>query len=89
MKNSAILDILNGVKGNRETFSMPLKERQALNTVCDAYDELKKQLSPEQFSLHEKFVAALEKCHYEETGLYFAEGFKLGLLIGVESTETE
>ena len=66
MKKSAIKDIFNGVKGHRETISIPKEERENLNIVCDTYDELKKQLSPELFQLHQKFVDALEGNWCEE-----------------------
>ena len=51
------------------------------------YDELKEKLSPELWELHRKFVDLVEGNCSEEADFYFVEGFKLGLLIGIECAE--
>lgn len=84
---SVISDIFNGVRGHRETMTIPKEERKHIGMVCDIYDELKVKLSPELLNLHQKFVDALEGNWSEEVDFYFVEGFKLGLLIGIESME--
>ena len=57
--------------------------------VSNAYDELQRKLTPELVELHEKITEALESDYNEEIDFYFAEGFKLGLFIGIESMEEE
>ena len=86
MKNSAIKDIFYGLRGQMDTMHMP-KEHFEKSTVSDSYDELIAKLSPELLKLHEKFVNALEGDYSEEVDFYFIEGFKLGLLIGIECME--
>lgn len=85
MKKSAILDIFNGFRGHRDTINMP-KEiiKKNMGKVCDTYEELKEKFSPEMLNLHQKFVDALEDNWSFELDFYFVEGFKLGLLIGIE-----
>lgn len=87
MKRSAIKDIFNGFKGYRETMNIPNESKKDLDVVCNTCDELKEKLSPELFNLHQKFVDALESGWAEEVDFYFAEGFKLGVLIGIECME--
>lgn len=91
MRRSAIIDILNGMKCNRETIRIKRSKEYEDNVtiICDTYEELKKQLSPQLFQLHQKFVDALENNFCEEMDLYFVEAFKLGLLIGIESMDDE
>lgn len=85
MKKSVIKDIFNGYRGCRDTMNMPKDfVKKNMGIVCDTYDELKEMLSPEVLILHQKFVDALEGNWSEELDFYFAEGFKLGLLIGIE-----
>lgn len=87
MKKSAIKDIFNGTRGDMETMKMPQKRNENLDIVCDYIDELKEKLSPELFALHENVINGLESNFIEEVNFYFVEGFKLGLLIGVECME--
>lgn len=87
MKKSAIRDIFNGLKGHRETMNMPDYDKGNMEIVCNAYDELKEKMSPELFSLHRKLVDALEENWCEEVDFHFVEGFKLGILIGMECME--
>ena len=87
MNKSAIKDIFHGFKGHMETMKIPESSRNNLTSVCNFYDELKGKLSPELLKLHQKFVDALENNWSEAVDFYFVEGFKLGLLIGVECGE--
>lgn len=87
MKKSVILDIFHGVKGHMDTMTMPAGNKKNSKVVCDTYDDLKEKLSPELFKLHQRFVDALECDWSDEVDFFFAEGFKLGLLIGVECIE--
>lgn len=88
MKKSVIIDIFNGFRGHRETMNMPKDNiKENMGIVCDTYDELKEKLSPELLTLHQKLVDSLENEWSEEVNFYFVEGFKLGLLIGIECLE--
>lgn len=87
MKKSTILDIFNGVRGQRDSIKLSEKNKKILVKVNESYGELEEKLSPELLKLHQKFVETLETCFSEDIDSYFIEGFKLGLLIGVECTE--
>ena len=87
MKKSAIIDIFHGSKGHIESMPVPKNIKQSMETVCSAFDELKEKLSTEIFELHQKFVDALENSWADEVDFYFAGGFKLGLLVGIECAE--
>lgn len=82
---SAIVDIFHGIRGHIET--MPLPNDYFNNSNDDLYDELKNKLTPELLSLHEKVVDIIHTDHCKETDFYFAQGFKLGLLIGLECAD--
>lgn len=81
---SAIKDIFHGLKGHMETMHMPKEHFENSENLCNVYDELKEKLSPEILKLHKKFVDLLESGYSEEIDFYFVEGFKLGILIGLE-----
>ena len=89
MKKSVIKDIFNGFRGHYETLRMTRTEEYQKNTeiASDAYEELKKKLSPELFELHERLTEVSEKNACNELDFHFVEGFKLGLLIGIECME--
>lgn len=87
MKKSAIKDIFHGLRGNIEGMGTPKNDKENLSIVSDTYDELKEKLSPELLNLHQKLVDALESDWSEEVDFYFTEGFKLGVLIGIECME--
>ncbi len=87
MKQSAIKEIFDRLEDKWENKRTERENMENLDTICAAEAELKKQLTPEQFALHKKFVDALELDFCEEVDFYFSEGFKLGLRIGMECIE--
>ncbi len=87
MKNSAIKDVFNGVKGNIETMGSTKASKENLKEISDCYDALKKRFTKKQRKLIDKFLNAYEKNYCDEIDYYFTEGFKLGLQIGVECFE--
>lgn len=89
MKKSVIKDIFHGFRGNVETMTRAPETKKYAGLVSDSYDELIKRLSPEILEYHQKFVDALESNFSEEVDFFFCEGFKLGLLIGLEVMESE
>ncbi len=87
MKKSAIRGIFNGNRGHMETMSNAIACQELTNELCDSYDKLLAALSPDVLKIHDKYRAALESLHVEDIDFYFAEGFKLGLLVGIECME--
>ncbi len=87
MKKSVIKDIFYGERGYRELIKPPRRNADNLDRICQLEDKLKNELTPQQFVLHEKFIKAIEENCCNEVDYYFVEGFKLGLLIGIETME--
>jgi len=87
MRKSPIMDIFHGFRGHIETIKAPKLSRGNLDIIIDAHNELKAKLCPEIFDIYKKYDEATSVNHCEETDHYFAEGFKLGLLIGIECME--
>ena len=82
---SVIRDIFHGFKGNMETMQLPKAHFDISGKkLSNAYDELVAKLSPELLKLHQNFADALEDNYCEEIDFYFVEGFKLGILMGIE-----
>ena len=87
MRKSIITDIFNGKKGNHETMELSKKLKDNLSEVADGYEKLKSRFNPEQMSFIEEFLDVYDNNSYDEIEYYFTQGFKLGLLIGVECFE--
>lgn len=84
MKKSVIKEVFNGFRGTAELMAMTEEEHKLLSVASDTYDEFLKELTPKQKELHDKFIDARESASCEELDNYYVEGFKLGLLIGIE-----
>lgn len=87
MKKSVIKDIFHGFRGHIDTINIPKEDKVKSGIICNTYDELEEKLSPEHLKLHRKLIDALENDWAVDVDCYFAEGFKLGLLIGIECME--
>ena len=81
MKNSAIR---NAFYEMGQALRMNDKERGLWGAVAETYDAFEICLTPEQKELHDRFITAHESASAEEAFVQFSEGFKLGLLTGIE-----
>lgn len=89
MKKSIITELFNGNRGHIETMTMPKEHFDySVKEVADAYEKMLEKLTPEQVDYLHKFERANLKSQSEEVDFYFCEGFKLGLLIGIEASDT-
>lgn len=89
-QNSAIMQMFYGRRGNADNIGCTPEYTELLTAVSDAYDCLCKKLEPdtELWELFLKYKDALEEMHVCEVGDHYAEGFKFGLLIGVEAGQS-
>ena len=72
----------------QQAIDLPDKARKKeRDTAINIEDELRSKLSPELFELFKKHSNALTGELCDETDGYFREGFKLGLLLGVECAD--
>ena len=87
MKKSIIRQLFNGQRGMANLMKMTDEEHRLISIVSDTYDELINELTPKQKELHDKFIDARDGACCEEADTHYVEGFKLGLLIGIECME--
>lgn len=90
-QKSAVLQMFYGENGKADNLTYPPEEDALLDKVDKYYvlmcEKLKPQ--PELFELFEKFRESLEDLRSFEADNCYAEGFKFGLLIGVEAGESK
>ena len=84
MQRSIIREIFNGNRGSREIMEMTNEQRELMSKVAESYSKLIKRLDPRQQKLHKEFIDAREEAFCDESDSIFIEGFKIGLLIGIE-----
>ena len=84
---SKIREILNGNTGQPRHIEMTDKYREILKKIILAETELTKTLSKNQFEIFKNFDDLETELKSEFSEIYFTEGFKLGLLVGLECKE--
>lgn len=74
-------------RGNFESVTLSRESRDKAGEVDEKYNKLKDKLSPQEeiWQLFEDFEDALADLRAEEAADHYAEGFKFGLLLGVEA----
>lgn len=87
MRKSVILEMFNGERGDCQDM-MPTQIQLDLMEKIGGYELLLREaLSKEQFSLFQSFHDAKNDLECESVDTHYLEGFKLGLLIGIEAGE--
>lgn len=84
---SIIEDIFLGKRGNFNEIKMYEKYLKLTQEEDKMYGKLYAQLTDEQKKLLEAFTDAAGGTHAEAVSVFFKEGFKIGLLIGMEVNE--
>lgn len=89
--NSAIMQMFYGKRGNADSIGCTPEYIRLIDAVDNAYDCLCEKLEPktELWELFLKYKDALEEMHACEVDDHYSEGFKFGLLIGVEAGESK
>ncbi len=87
MKKSMIREIFFGRRGNANNFNLTERESELLDIEGKIAEDLEEKLTPEQWELHEKFANAIRNELCEEITQHYIEGFKVGLLLGIECME--
>lgn len=90
-QKTAILQMYYGQRGTGDNLKCTPEYIKLLDAVDNAYDCLCEKLEPntELRELFLKYKDALEEMHACEVDDHYAEGFKFGLLIGVEAGESK
>lgn len=68
----------------RENIRLTEQGRKLMKNIDTAYCDLEKRLTDEQLKLFGAFEDAMHQQHSDELETYFINGFRLGLLIGIE-----
>ena len=85
---SAIIQMFHGVRGQIESVSLSKKCHELFKQCCESEQKLREKLSPELLPLFEKIMGDIHDMYCEEIDNYYAEGFRLGCLIGMEVVKT-
>ena len=90
-QKSAVMQMFYGENGKIDYIENPPEEDALLDVVDKNYELLCEKLQPqtELWELFLKFKDSLEDLHSVEANNFYAEGFKFGLLIGVEAGESK
>lgn len=90
-QKSAILQMFYGQRGNAESIKRFDDGNDIINAADSNYIELCKKLKsqPELLDLFIKYKDSMDDLLIREIDNHFAEGFKFGLLIGVEAGESK
>ncbi|MBR2341390.1 MAG: hypothetical protein IKA72_03165 [Clostridia bacterium] len=86
-KYSAILDMFYGRRGNIENVRVEGEKIEGLlDVLIEKSEKLEKKLkeTPEIFKLYKEVQDAIDKLHDEETDEYYTEGFRFGVLLGMD-----
>lgn len=84
---SIIKQIFYGNKGHYETIKLTEKYKKMLNKVIIYDEKLRRGLTNKQLHLYQQTNDAIEELHNVSIDNHFVEGFKLGLLIGIECSD--
>ncbi len=87
MKNSIIKELFYNISKCQKGAKVQSDNKQYISDICDIEEKLKSQLSAEQFELLQQILFLLDENNYKEIASYFIQGFKLGLLTGIECFE--
>jgi hypothetical protein len=88
MKKSIINQIFNGQRGSSESFGVKSEQwEKATEAVIKFMEQMKKEFSPEHYALFQKFEDTFGILRYEECDAHYVEGFRIGVLVGIECAE--
>ncbi len=90
-QKSMILQILYGQRGIADTIKTSDNHPDNSDKVDVLYCKFRNQLEnqSEIWQSFCEYLNALEDLHSDEAEAYYAEGFKLGLLLGIEAGESK
>ncbi len=87
-RKSAILQMFYGERGNVNLIKTDKEHKESSGKVSDYYKELSEKLKSTELSqLFQKFCDAYDGLSAAESTAFYVEGFKFGLLIGIEACD--
>ena len=90
-QKSAILQIFYGQRGDSEKVKCAPEQTEYLNKAIEYNNKLCEKLKsmPEVMELFTQYNDWTERAYALEVDAYYLEGFKFGLLVGVEAGESK
>ena len=73
-----------GLRGQADNMRMSEEEHRLLKEFIAKEEEFEKTLTPEQIKMYEDTQWASEDVNVESCGRCFAEGFRFGVLMGMD-----
>ena len=88
---TAIAQMFYDARGFSQNLKLSIESRDKSDVVDEKYHKLQDKLSGQEeiWKLFKDFENALLNLLSEESADYYAEGFKFGLLLGVEAGESK
>ncbi|HBN13064.1 MAG TPA: hypothetical protein DD415_05565 [Clostridiales bacterium] len=89
MKKSTILDVCHHSRGLTERVPISDKYFKLIEKTSNLHDKLIEKIEayPDIMKLFDEFEDAVDAASSVEIDDFFVEGFKIGLLIGIEASE--
>lgn len=90
-QKSAILQIFYGQRGDSDKIKCPPEYEECIHKAIECNKKLLEKLKdiPEALQLFSQFNDWTDRAYALEVDAYYLEGFKFGLLIGVEAGESK
>ncbi len=84
-----IKEIFYERRGTVNTMKAPKEGKEYLDELDKLTVLLKEKLTPELWELHQQFEQALSLYGMEHAISHYMDGFKIGVLVGIECMQTE
>ncbi|MGN1137327.1 MAG: DUF6809 family protein [Oscillospiraceae bacterium] len=83
---SAIEQMCSGLRGTYESVQPTDKQSEIMSKVCEADTKLTAMLKSniEATELYNQFKNAIEEANSEECETFYKEGFRFGVLMGID-----
>lgn len=88
---SAIEQMRYGLRGTYESVKVTKRYTSIMGKVCDADEALTKLLKAgsEEDRLYRQFKEHIDEAAFEECESYYKEGFRFGVLLGLDIAEEQ
>ena len=83
-KKSAIVQMYYGLRGQVDSLRNSQEETMILEKIIIQEEAFRKMLTPEQLKAYEKTKSLFDDLSAEESDCCFVEGFRFGVLMGMD-----
>ncbi len=88
---TTIMQMFYHQRGNVDSIKLGAEDKELAKSESEKFQALKEKLQPlaDIWDLFKKYMDAVALAQVEEVNRTYAEGFKFGLLIGIEAGESK